>query len=373
MLRKLVLCCLYGSIVFSAGPRTPQEALMKGVINGHIGAFFQQSTKEDPTYGDLNMALSYDSQRFMGYKIGAQAWLVPKLYEARGGDFKRAQEFFVISRVYADFYNEYEKFQLKLGRYDIDEEWMTHDTEGLSVSYDKFENISLSFVWALRNAWVTNYYLSDFRKMFDWSGALLFRGDIQIPNAPVKIKPYLYIAPGFFISPGLKVELHLPLKSGIYFDSHIHLLSYVADKRYYGKSSSSGLVWAEGLVGWNGLEGGVGIITVGGGAGANRIDAFGQHTRFERTVGMFYGNAVTAYGFASASITHYLSLYGAMRGTFINNKNILNWDLKVNFNLQKGIELGFGLLGMFNQTDATGYFGGTKDYLMGRGFIQYSF
>ncbi|PAF48955.1 hypothetical protein BKH41_04830 [Helicobacter sp. 12S02232-10] len=373
MLRKLVLCCLCGGVVFAAGTRTPQEAFMKGVVNGHIGFFFQQSTKQDPTYGDLNMDLSYNTQRFMGYKFGAKAWLVPKIYEAKQGDFNKAQEIFVFSNIYGDFYNEYEKFRLTLGRYNIDEEWMTHDTEGISVSYDKFENISLSFVWALRNAWVTNYYLSNFRKMFNWSGALLFRGDIQIPNAPVKIKPYLYMAPGFFISPGIKIELHLPLKSGVYFDSHIHLLSYVANKQHYGTSSSSGLVWAEGLVGWNGLESGIGIVSVGGGAGANRIDAFGQHTRFERTVGMFYGDAVTAYGFASGDMGRYFSLYGAVRGTFINGKNILNWDAKINFKPQKGVELGLGILGMFNQTDATGYFGGTKDYIMGRGFVQYSF
>ncbi|PAF46810.1 hypothetical protein BKH46_06235 [Helicobacter sp. 12S02634-8] len=346
---------------------------MKGVINGHIGAFFQQATKQDPTYGDLNMALSYGSARFMGYKIGAKAWLVPKIYEGTQGDFKRAQELFVFSHLYADFYNEYEKFQMTLGRYRIDEEWITHDSEGLSVSYNKLDNISLSFVWALRNAWVTNYYLSDFRKMFYGAGALLFRADIQIPNAPVKIKPYLYLAPGVFVSPGIKVELHLPLKSGLYFDSHIHLLSYVADSKYYGNSSSSGVVWAEGLLGWEGIEGGLGIVSVGGGEGANRIDAFGQHTRFERTVGMFYGDAVTAYGFASLELSQYFSMYGAFRGTFINNQNILNWEARINFSPQKGVEIGFGLLGMSNPTTARGYFSGTSQYLMGRGFVQYSF
>ncbi|PAF41249.1 outer membrane family protein [Helicobacter sp. 11S03491-1] len=374
MLRKLVLCCLYGGVLFAAGAKTPQEAFMKGIINGHIGAFFQQSTKKDPTYGDLNMSLSYDSQRFMGYKVGAKAWLVPRIYEARSGDFNRAQEIFVLSDLYADFYNEYEKFGITLGRYKIDEEWITHNTEGLSVTYDKLDNISLSFVWALRNAYVRNYYLSGFRKMFNWSGALLFSGQIQIPNAPIKINPYLYIAPGVFISPGIKIELHLPLKTGIYFDGHVHLLSYVGSESYYGKlNGSSGLIWAEGLIGWNSLETGLGFVSVGGGTGANRIDAFGQHTRFERTVGMFYANAVSAYGFVSTKITNYASLYGAVRGTFIKGKNILNWDARVNFHLQKGVELGLGILGMFNQTQATGYFGGTKDYLMGRGFIQYSF
>ncbi|PAF52074.1 Opr family porin [Helicobacter sp. 13S00477-4] len=374
MLRKLVLCCLYGGIVFAASPKTPEEAFMKGIVNGHIGAFFQQSTKQDPTYGDLNMSLGYNSQRFMGYKVGAEVWLVPKLYEANKNDFERAQNIFVFSKLYGDFYNEYEKFGITLGRYEINEEWMTHNTEGLSVTYDKLDNISLAFVWAFRNAYVKNYYLSDgFRKMFDWSGSLLLRADIQIPNAPLKIEPYLYIAPGFFISPGIKLKLHLPLKQGIYFDSHIHLLSYVPSEKYYKVSSSSGLVWIEGLMGWNGFEGGVGLVSVGGGVGVNRIDSFGQHTPFERTVGVFYGNAVTVYGFASTKIMDYVSLYGAIRGTFIDKKNILNWEARINFDIYKGVELGLGLLGMSNQTEAIGYFNGTKNYIMGRGFIQYSF
>lgn len=375
MLRKLILCCLLlsGEFAFAEYAKTPKEAIMKGVINGHIGAFFQQSSNQDPTYGDLNMDISYSTQRFMGYKIGAQAWLVPKLYQGKSGDFDNAQELFVFSQLYADFYNQYQKFGMTLGRYNIDEEWITHDTEGLSIRYDKIDNISLSFVWALRNAYVTNYYLSGFRKMFTWWGSLLFRADIQIPNTPIKVAPYLYIAPGVFISPGIKVDLHLPLKSGVYFNSKIQLLSYVADKSYYkDNSGSSGLVWAEGSVGWNKLETGVGLVSVGGNAGANRIDAFGQHTPFERAVGMFWANAVSIYGYGSAKIFQYADLYGAIRGTFINGKNILNWDARINFKPQKDIDLGIGMIGMFNHTDALDYFGG-KDYLLFRGFIQYNF
>lgn len=374
MLRKLVLCCLLcGGVALAADARNPQEALMKGIINGHIGAFFQQSSKEDPTYGDLNMSLSYQTERYMGYKLGAEAWLVPRLYQGKGGDFDRAQDIFVFTKLYGDFYNKYEKFRMTLGRYEINEQWITHNTEGLSVSYDKLDNISLRFVWAFRNAYVENYFLSGFRKMYDWAGAILLQGDIQIPNAPVKIKPYLYFAPGVFVSPGIDVDLHLPLKSGIYFDSHIYLLSYVADKKYYGSSGSSGLVWVEGLVGVGNMQGGLGLMTVGGGQGANRIDAFGQHTPFERTAGMFYGNSTTIYGFAKADITSYANVYGALRGTFINGKSVLNWEAKINFIPQKGIELGLGILGMSNQTDAVGYFHGTKNYIMGRGFVQYKF
>ncbi|MDO7253787.1 outer membrane family protein [Helicobacter cappadocius] len=375
MLRKLVLCCLsiYGGIVFADNIKSPQDALMKGVINGHIGAFFQQSTKQDPTYGDLNMSLAYQSQRFMGYKVGAEAWLVPRLYQGKTGDFDRAQDLFVFTKLYGDFYNQYEKFKMTLGRYEINEQWITHNTEGLSLSYDKLDNISLKFVWAFRNAYVENYYLSGFRKMYGWAGAILFQGDIQIPNAPVKIKPYLYFAPGVFISPGIDVDLHLPLKSGIYFDSHIYLLSYVADKKYYGASGSSGLVWLEGLVGLGNMQGGLGLSTVGGGQGANRIDAFGQHTPFERATGMFYGNSTTIYGFASADITNYAKIYGALRGSFINGKSVFNWEAKVNFTPIKGVELGISILGMANQTDAIGYFNDTKNYIMGRGFVQYKF
>lgn len=373
MLGKLILYLVCVVSVALAGSRTPEEALKNGIVSGHIGAFFQQASQNDSTYGDLNAFLAYESQRFLGYKVGASAWLVPKIYEGKKGDFDRAQDYFVISNLYVNFYNRYEKFGFSLGRYEIDEEWITHQNEALSVSYDKFDNISLSFVWALRNSYTSNYYLSGFRKMFYWGGAVLLRGEIQIPKISMKLVPYLYAAPGFFISPGVKFILHFPLKSGIYIDGSLHLLSYAASNQYYGQSSSSGLIWFESLLGWNMFEVGVGLVSVGGGQGANRIDSFGQHSRFERTTGMFYGDAITPYGFASVKFSKDISLYGSIRDTFIGSNTILNWELNTKFKIQKSIEFGIGFLGIFDRTQAISYFNDTKSYIMARGFIQYNF
>lgn len=374
MLGKFILyltCACLG--VALAGSKTPEEALKNGNISGHIGAFFQQASQNDPTYGDLNAFLTYESQKFLGYRVGVSAWLVPKIYEGRQGDFDRAQDYFVISSLYINFYNQYEKFGFSLGRYGINEEWITHQNEALSVIYNKLSNISLSFAWVLRNAYTSNYYLSGFRRLFYGGGALLFRSEIQIPSVSIKLVPYLYAAPGVFISPGVKFTLHLPLKSGIYIDGNIHLLSYVASSQYYGQSSSSGLIWLEGLMGWSIFEIGTGLVSVGGGQGANRIDAFGQHSEFERTAGMFYGNAITPYGFISINFSKYILLNGKIRETFIDSKTILNWELNTKFKIQKNIEFGLGFLGMFNSTQATGYFNDTKNYIMVRGFVQYKF
>ena len=142
--------------------RTIEQAFKEGYINGHAGFYAQQSSHKDPTFVDLNLSASYETLRFKGYKIGIEAWLNAQIFQANANDYFHNKDIFILSNIYGDFYNPYEKFGIRVGRYKIDEEWITHNTEGFSVDYDGLENISLHFSWAFRNAYVENYFACDF-------------------------------------------------------------------------------------------------------------------------------------------------------------------------------------------------------------------
>lgn len=364
----------YYAIAQETSARTVEEAFKEGYLNGHFGTYAQQASHKEPTFVDLNMSLAYQTLRYRGYKIGAEAWLNAKIFEQNFGGFDRNKDIFILTNLYGDFYNQYEKFGIRVGRYHINEEWITHNTEGFSVDYDGLQNISLHFTWAFRNAYTETYYNSGFRSMYRVVGSMLVRGELDVPNFPLKITPYFYFAPGVFFASALKTSLDLPLLETLNLRSNAQFLSYIQDKGWYGPDAGAGfLLMMDSSVYWNGLEGGVGL-SVTDSAGASRIDAFGQHTVFERPVGMFWGDAVTIYGFARYDIG-FIQTQGAVRNTFIEGKNIFNWEAKLSGNpLQnfKGLELGIAAIGMDNQSNAVDYFGGNK-YILVRGYVQYKF
>ncbi len=356
------------------GARTIEQAFKDGYLNGHFGAYAQQSSNKESSFVDLNMSLLYETMRFKGYKIGAEAWLNAKIFEQNDKDFARNKDIFTITRFYGDFYNQYEKFGARIGRYGINEEWMKNNTEGFSVDYDGLQNISLNFTWAFRNAYTQNYFNSGFRRMYRVIGAMSLRGIIQVPLFPLKITPYFYFAPGVFFAPALKAQMNLPLPNEIYLRASTHFLTYIQDRGWYGANAGAGfLSMFEGSIYWNGLEGGVGLSATDA-DGASRIDAFGQSTMFERPVGMFWGGAITLYAFMKYDLS-FLSIHGALRNTFINSKNVFNWELKVSgtpLEAFRGLELGIAAIGMNNTSDAIDYFAG-KEYVLFRAFVQYKF
>lgn len=372
----VVICCFEKFIMAEdIGARTIEEAFKGGYFNGHAGTYAQQASNREPTFVDLNMSLSYQTLRYRGYKIGMEAWLNAKLFEQSVGGFSRNKDIFTITNLYGDFYNQYEKFGIRVGRYNIDEEWITHNIEGMSVDYDGLKNISLNFTWAFRNAYTENYYNSGFRKMYRVVGAMLLRGSIDIPNFPLTITPYFYFAPGVFFTSAFKAAMNLPLPYSIYFKASTDLISYIQDKGWYGPNAGAGFLFMlDSSVYWNGLEGGIGFSATDS-DGASRIDAFGQHTVFERPVGMFWGNAITIYGFVKYEMTNYFKVHTAIRNTFIDGKNVFNWEIKASGTPLKklsGLELGIAAIGMDNKSEAVDYFGG-KEYILIRGFVQYKF
>ncbi|SQB98494.1 outer membrane family protein [Helicobacter fennelliae] len=389
MLRKLIFVfvsvalMLYGANqptkLNDAPANSFADAFKRGLVYGHAGLLFQQSIKDSPTYGDINLSLGYESRRYMGYKFGAEAWLIPKLYEGNKGDFTRGQMYFDMPQLYADYYNQYEKFGGTVGRYRINEEWMTNYSEGLSANYDRFNNIRLSFAWALRNAYITNYFSRNFEVFGSYinakwtGGAFNFKAEITIPQAPLVITPYVYLVPDFFIAPGLKGDLSIPINNKISLHALIHLMSYVElnEQRKALNNNGGGIIWLEGSADLAGFRFGGGIVNVPAG-GATYIDAFGQHTPFERSDGIFYYNSTTPYAFVSANFWNYVTAYGAFRISFINGRNVLNWEGKVDIMPIPNIRMGLAAIGMDNKADAPSRFGG-KDYMIFRGYVEYSF
>lgn len=357
-----------------------EDAFRRGLIYGHAGALFQQTIEESPTYGDLNLSLGYETRRFSGYKFGAELWLIPKLYEAQTGDFRKGQTYFDLTQLYVDYYHQYEKFGGTIGRYSIDEEWMTHFSEGLSVRYDLVPYVDFSFTWALRNAYITNYYADNFGVFGDyidakWSGgAFYLNAIISIPKVPVKIMPYIYFVPNFFVAPGIRGDFDLPITKNILFKAMAHLMSYVEldNTRKAAHSGGGGLIWAEGSFDFSWFRVGVGGIGTPSG-GAIYIDGFGQHTPFERTDGIFYYGATTPYAFISMSFwDNFLSAYGAVRATFVNSQTIWNWEAKVDIHIISSVKIGLAAIGMSNPTPAKSRFGGA-DYMTFRGYVEYRF
>ncbi len=392
MLRKLcfwflsvgIVCALEipsESVRISSTPANSfEDAFERGFVYGHIGALFQQGLDEAPTYGDLNFSIGYESRRFQGYKFGAEAWLIPKLYEAKSGDFMKGQTYFALAQLYADFYHQHEKFGATIGRYGINEEWMTHFTEGASLKYDLIPYIDLSLTWALRNAYITNYYVDNFSVFgefdgYHWNGgAWYLKAAISIPQTTAKITPYFYYVPDFFSAPGVRgdVDLHITRRS--LFKLMVHLMSYVElnGERKAQNGGSGGLIWAEGSFDFPNFRIGAGIINTLAG-GAIYIDNFGQHTPFERTEGIFYYNATTPYGFISVNLwENYLSAYGALRGTFTNEGTILNWEAKLDMNVISNVSFGLAAIGVNNPTSAKTRLG-QGDYMIFRGYAEFRF
>lgn len=390
-LRKLVFVCLGVGLLYGADPKLNdapansfQDAFARGLIYGHAGLLFQQSIDKAPTYGDINLSLGYESRRYLGYKFGAELWLIPKLYEGQRDDFRKAQTYFEAPQLYADYYNQYERFGGTIGRFRIDEDWITHFNEGLFLKYDQIPNLSLAFSWSLRNAYITPFFSQNYKvfgeyqsgKVGKWTGgAFYLRANITIPQAPITLTPYIYLVPDFFVAPGLRGELNLPITKNVLFKGIIHLTSYVElnEQRKALNSGGGGVIWTEGGIDWAGMRIGAGIINTPKG-GAIYIDGFGQKTPFERADGIFYYNAITPYAYISANLWKYASLYGAFRTSIIGAQSVLNWEARMDIMPIQNVRMGISALGMSNPTQAPSRFGQNMgSYMIFRGYVEYHF
>lgn len=363
--------------------RTFREAFSKGEVHGHGGFFAQHASNLEPSFTDFNLSLAYDTRRWKGYKVGVEAWLNALIFQAVPDSFRRNKDVFILTNLYLDFYNQYEKFWLRLGRYKINEEWITHNTQGFSLDYEGVDFWSLNFTWSLGNAYVENYFACGFggcdsfkdrlSRTYNVIGAFYLKSAFTLPNFPLKITPYIYSAPGIFFTTALKLDLDLPFRS-VKFLNSMQTISYVGSRLHYGEDAGSGFLFMlDSSVLYRGLRGGIGVSATNS-SGANLIDAFGQNTPFERPVGMFYGNSNTIYGYIQYSM-QYVNVSAGIRNSFMKVGNVFHWELKTVtrpvFKL-KGLEFGLALIGLNNTSEALDYFGG-KRYFLVRGFVQYRF
>lgn len=353
--------------------------LLTGRPFGHMGMYYQGMTGGAPSFVDANVSLGYESQRYAGVAVGGSMWAATKLFQYKGGDFAKViQDPFVLTELYASFINPH-RISMYAGRFKTDSEWIKYYTQGAQVVYEDVENLKVDFIWAWKNAYVTNYRMDNFSNPFGGIGALYLGATLTLPESPLEITPYIYGAPGDFTSVGAKVLVAIPVQEAVLYGK-MHFLSFVSNNDRMIDSSvtagDGGFVWLEGGAKWNGLNAGGGVISVAKN-GARGIDSFGQSSYFERREGLFYNNATTLYGFLEYDIRQYMQLDSAIRHTAIGSKSIFNWEVGVVSEPQKGIKIGAKVIGMINNADFTLdnsiFANDGRNYLLTRVFGQVSF
>lgn len=352
--------------------------LLTGRPSGHMGMYYQGMTGGAPSFVDANVSLAYETQRFQGIGLGGSMWAATKLYQAHGGDFAKVKDGFVFTELYASFLNP-NRISVYAGRFKTDSEWIKHFTQGASVTYEDIENLKVDFIWANKNAYVTNYRMDNFQNPYGSVGAIYLGATITLPESPLQITPYMYVAPDDFTSFGAKVLVAVPAGSFTLFGK-MHFLSFVSRNDrvidYSSTNGDGGFVWLEGGGKWQGLSAGGGVLSVAEN-GARGIDSFGQSSHFERREGLFYNNATTLYGFLEYDLKQYVQLDAAIRHTTVTNKNIFNWEVGLVSQPQHNIKLGVKVIGMINNADFTLdnsiFANDGRNYLMTRLFGQVNF
>ncbi len=379
-MRKLiviVVCVL--SLSEIANANNLARYLLTGRPSGHMGMYYQYMTSAAPSFLDANVSLAYQTQRLRGLAFGGSMWAATKLFQVHNGDFSKVKENYILTEAYASFVNP-NRISMYAGRFKTDSEWIKHYTQGAAVTYEDVENLKVDFIWAWKNAYVTDYRMDRFRNPFGGMGAMYLGATITLPESPLQITPYVYAAPGDFTSFALKVLVAVPAGNAILYGK-MHFLSFVSAKKdrvidTQTAGGDGGFAWLEGGAKWLGLNTGGGVISVSQN-GARGIDSFGQSSYFERREGLFYNNATTLYGFLEYDLKQYVQLDGAIRHTTIGSKNIFNWEVGITSEPQNNIKIGAKIIGMINNADFTLdnsiFAADGKNYLLTRVFGRVSF
>ncbi|RDU59954.1 Opr family porin [Helicobacter marmotae] len=352
--------------------------LLTGMPSGHMGLYYQGMTGGAPSFVDANVSLAYKTQRLRGIGFGTSVWAATKIFQSHVGDFAKVKDNFVFTELYASFENP-NRISMYAGRFKTDTEWIKYYTQGAMVKYEDIENVKIDFIWANKNAYVTNYRMDGFYNPFGSIGVIYLGATIVLPDSPLQITPYLYAAPNDFTSFALKVLVVVPAGNARLYGK-MHFLSFVGrnDKEidHSVTDGDGGFVWLEGGAKWLGMNVGGGVISVASN-GARGIDSFGQSSYFERREGLFYNNATTLYGFLEYDLRRYVQFDSAIRYTSIGSQNIFNWEAGFVSEPQKDIKIGIKAIGMINNADFTLdnsiFANDGRNYLLIRLFGQVSF
>ena len=378
-MKKIIaaIACLF-ALNEIANANNLARLFLTGQPSGHMGLYYQGMTGGAPSFVDINASLAYQTQRFRGIGFGTSMWVATKVFQSHIGDFSQEKENFVFTELNASFVNP-NRISMYVGRFKTNTEWIKYYTQGVAVSYEDIENVQIDFIWALKNAYVTNYRVENFSNPFGNLGSIYLGASITLPDSPLQLTPYIYTAPSDFTSFGVKVLVAVPAGSAaLYGKMHFLGFSGKGDKVIDSSRTSGdgGFVWLEGGAKWVGINAGGGVISMNQN-GARGIDSFGQSSYFERREGLFYNNATTLYGFLEYDFKRYMQLDAAIRHTTIGSKNIFNWEVGVVSEPQNNIKIGAKIIGMINNADFTLddsiFASDGRNYLLTRLFGQVNF
>ena len=358
---------------------TLEEYFLMGKPRGHLGSYFQNMTHRTSNFADINASMGYDTPTSRGgISFGGSFWFAARMYEYSKGDFNTTKDNFIWTEGYVRYDNN-DRLRLEVGRFYANTEWIKYYNQGIRADYAISPNIFANLMWVNKNAYVTHYRMSNYRNPFDREGVFLGSLNVILPQSPMKILPYFYIAPNRFNAFGVKIQVEKPSIAASVLYANIHLLSYLGRNQFVEQTRTDGdggFIWIEGGVKWAGVKFGGGVITVSE-RGASGIDAFGQSTVFERREGLFYADANTFYGLLEYTFPNHVVLESAVRYTSIGAKQILNWEANAKLSVAPDVWLGGGFIGMLNNANITLddyiFASDGKNYLLGRVFFQANF
>ena len=376
-MRLWIAACALGVQIL--GAVSAGDYLLMGKPRGHFSIYYQDMTDKRSNFADVNVSVGYDSPvSTSGISFGGSFWLAARMYEHQRGDFDSSKKDFIWTEGYVRYDNN-ERLRLEAGRFYANTEWIRYYNQGARLDFMLAPNLILNVMWVNKNAYVTNYRMSEYRNPFDTSGVFYGAIRLGVPEAPMQIMPYVYAAPNYFTAFGIKINLEKDLIGDSAFYTNVHLLSYIGKNQVIEQSRTDGdigFVWLEGGIKWAGVKLGGGLIIISE-KGTSGIDAFGQSTYFERREGLFYADANTFYGVLEYTFTNHIVLESAIRYTSIDVKQIFNWEANARFAAAPGVWVGGGLIGMLNNANITLddyiFASDGRNYLLGRVFMQYNF
>ncbi len=365
--------------VWNLGAVTLGEYFLMGKPRGHLGLYFQNMTQRTSNFADINASIGYDTPiSRSGISFGGSFWLAARMYEFSRGDFNSTKDSFIWTEAYVRYDNN-DRLRVEAGRFYANTEWIKYYNQGVRADYAVSPNMFASFMWVNKNAYVTNYRMSNYRNPFDTSGVFYGSLNIILAQSPMKIAPYIYIAPNRFNAFGVRIEVEKPSIGDSLFYAKVHLLSYIGKNQLIEQTRTDGdggFVWVEGGVKWSGVKFGGGIITVSE-KGASGIDAFGQSTPFERREGLFYADANTFYGILEYTFKNHIVLESAIRYTGIGSRQVFNWEANAKLAVAPDMWVGGGFIGMLNNAnirlDDYIFASDGRNYLLGRAYFQFNF
>lgn len=189
---------------------TLEKAFKSGTIEGELGVYGQS---QDPKASDKNgfsgghIMLNYETQSFYNFSVGLGAWANTIFDDKASGDYDGntiANK--AIFRQAFIKYEDGELLKVVAGRQEVDFQWMTDFIEGARVDIGYIDNVTMTLLWAKRQAVVDVDEVGNFEDMNAHKG--VFMADVKYtPFSWLEFNPFYYHAEDKFKAPGMKTTL----------------------------------------------------------------------------------------------------------------------------------------------------------------------